>query len=142
FAVGDSIGVAIAGHAVPFTITGVTGYGSADSIGGESLAIFSLGTAQRLFGQAGQFSQIIVKAAPGVTATQLRDRVAAVLPPADRAVTSATAAATAAEQTSSNLGILRIFFLGFAVIALIVGAFVIWNTFSILVGQRTRELAL
>jgi putative ABC transport system permease protein len=136
------VGIAIDGHAVPFTITGITGYGSADSVGGGSMAIFSLGTAQRLFGQAGEFSQIIVKAAPGVSAAQLRDWIAAVLPPADRAVTSATASATAAEQTNSQLGALQFFFLGFAGIALFVGAFVIWNTFSILVGQRTRELAL
>jgi putative ABC transport system permease protein len=142
FAVGDSIGIAIDGHAIPFTITGITGYGSADSLGGESMAIFSLGTAQRLFGQAGEFSQIVVKAAPGVSATQLRDRIAAILPPAARAVTSARASATAAQQVNRQLGTLQGFFLGFAGIALIVGAFVIWNTFSILVGQRTRELAL
>lgn len=142
FAIGDSIGIAIDGHAVPFTITGITGFGSGDSIGGGSMAIFSLGTAQRLFGQVGEFSQVVVKAAPGVSPAQLRDRIAAVLPPADRVVTSATAATNSAAQVNSQLGALRDFFLGFALIALVVGAFVIWNTFSILVGQRTRELAL
>jgi putative ABC transport system permease protein len=58
------------------------------------------------------------------------------------AVTAASASASAAQQINSQLGILRDFFLGFAGIALFVGAFVIWNTFSIMVGQRTRELAL
>jgi putative ABC transport system permease protein len=142
FAVGDTIGIAIAGHAEPFTITGITGYGSADSIGGGSMAIFSLGTAQQLFGKAGVYDRIVVKAAPGVSATQLRDRVAAALPPGDEAVTSASASASAAQQVNSQLAILRDFFLGFAGIALFVGAFVIWNTFTIMVGQRTRELAL
>jgi putative ABC transport system permease protein len=142
FAVGDTIGVAIAGHAEPFTITGITGYGSADSIAGGSMAIFSLGTAQQLFGKTGVYDRIAVKAVPGVSATQLRDRIAAVLPPGDQAVTAASAAASAAQQINSQLGILRDFFLGFAGIALFVGAFVIWNTFSIMVGQRTRELAL
>ena len=142
FTVGETIGIAIAGHAVPFTITGLTGYGSADSIGGGSMAIFSLGTAQQLFGKAGEFDRIVVKAAPGVSATHLRDRIAPVLPAGDEAVTSASASASAAQQINSQLGILTDFFLGFAGIALFVGAFVIWNTFSIMVGQRTRELAL
>jgi putative ABC transport system permease protein len=142
YAVGDTIGIAIAGRAVPFTLTGITGYGSADSIGGGSMAIFSLGTAQQLFGQAGEYDRIVVKAAAGISATQLRDRVAAVLPAGDGAVTVASASASAARQINSQLGILRDFFLGFAGIALFVGAFVIWNTFSIMVGQRTRELAL
>ncbi len=142
FAVGDAIGIEIAGHAVSFTITGITGYGSGDSIGGGSMAIFSLGTAQRLFGKAGEFDQIAVKAAPGVSADELKNRIAAVLPAGDEAVTAASAAASAAKQVNGQLGILRDFFLGFAGIAVLVGAFVIWNTFSIMVGQRTRELAL
>src|SRR6516225_584646 len=142
FTVGETIGIAIAGHAVPFTITGITGYGSADSIGGGLMAIFSLGTAQQLFGKTGEFDRIVVKAAPGVSATQLRDRIAPVLPAGDEAVTAASASASAAQQINRQLGILRDFFLGFAGIALFVGAFVIWNTFSIMIGQRTRELAL
>ena len=64
FTVGDRIEVAIGGQARPFTVTGITGYGSADSIGGGSMAIFSLPTAQQLFGLAGQYSQIDVKAGP------------------------------------------------------------------------------
>src|SRR6516225_1218248 len=142
FTVGQAIGIAIAGHAVPFTITGITGYGSADSIGGGSMAIFSLGSAQQLFGKAGQYDQIVVKAAAGLPAAQLRDRIASVLPPGDVAVTAASASASAARQINGQLSVLTGFFLGFAGIALLVGGFVIWNTFSIMVGQRTRELAL
>ena len=142
FMVGQTISIAIAGHASPFTITGITGYGAADSIGGGSMAIFSLPTAQHLFGLAGQYDQIVVKAAPGLPAAQLRDRVASALPASDQAVTAASASENAARQINSQLGVLTDFFLGFAGIALFVGAFVIWNTFSIMVGQRTRELAL
>ena len=142
FAVGDRIDVAISGQARPFTITGITGYGSADSIGGGSMAIFSLSTAQRLFGLEGRFSQILVKAAGDVSAQQLRDRVAGVLPPGVQAVTAASAAASQAQQLNSQLSFLTYFFAGFAGVSLFVGAFVIWNTFSIMVGQRIRELAL
>src|SRR5262249_34608076 len=123
-------------------VGGIAGYGAGDSIGGGSMAISSLGAAQQLFGMTGEYDRIVVKAAPGVSAAQLRDRVASVLPPGDEAVTAASASASAAQQINGQLGILIDFFLGFAGIALFVGAFVIWNTFSILVGQRTRELAL
>ena len=142
YRVGDRIRIAIGGQARTFTVTGITGYGSADSIGGGSLVIFDTATAQRLFGLAGQYDSIEIKAAPGVTATQLRGRVARVLPAGVEAVTAASAAASQAQQLNSQLGFLRYFFAGFAGVALFVGAFVIWNTFSILVGQRVRELAL
>jgi putative ABC transport system permease protein len=142
FAPGTRIEIAIGGQAMPFTVSGVTGYGSADSLGGGSMAIFSLPTAQRLFGLAGAYSQIDVKAAPGVSAAQLRARVAKVLPAGVEAVTAASAAATQAEQLNSQLGFLTYFFAGFAGVSLLVGGFVIWNTFSIMVGQRVRELAL
>src|SRR5215472_6866869 len=142
YAVGDRIQIAIGGRARTFTLTGTTGYGSADSIGGGSMAIFDTTTAQRLFGLTGQYISIEVKAAAGVTAPQLRDRVARVLPVGVQAVTAASAAASQAQQLNGQLGFLRYFFAGFAAVSLLVGAFVIWNTFSIMVGQRVRELAL
>lgn len=142
YTVGDKIEIAIGGHALPFTISGITGYASADTVGGGSMAIFDLATSQQLFGKAGVYDRIDVKAAPAVSAQQLRDRIAPVLPGGVVAITAATAAANDAQQINSQLGILTDFFLAFAGIALFVGAFVIWNTFSIMVGQRTRELAL
>ena len=142
FAVGDSIKILVAGQAKVFTISGITGYGSADSFAGGSLALFSLPTAQQLIGTAGSYDSIDVKAAAGVSAQQLRDRVATILPPGVTAQTAATAAAEQASQVNSQLSILTTFFVVFAGVALFVGAFVIWNTFSIMIGQRTRELAL
>jgi putative ABC transport system permease protein len=142
FATGDRIEIAIGGRAERFTITGITGYGSAGSIAGGSLAVFDLQTAQQLFGRAGYFDTIEVKAMPGVPAQRLRDQVARILPPGIEAVTAADASAGEAQQLNSQLGILTTFFLAFAGVALFVGAFVIWNTFSIMVGQRARELAL
>jgi putative ABC transport system permease protein len=142
FAIGDRIEVAIGGQARPFTVAGITGYGSADSIAGGSMAVFDLRTAQQLFGLAGRYSQIDIKAAGGVSARQLRDRVARVLPGGVEALTAASAAASEAQQINGQLGFLTYFFVGFAGVSLFVGAFVIWNTFSIMVGQRVRELAL
>jgi putative ABC transport system permease protein len=139
---GERIDIAIGGQAMPFTVSGVTGYGSADSLGGGSMAIFSIPAAQRLFGLAGRYSQIDVKAAAGVSAVQLRARVAGILPVGVEAVTAASAAAAQAQQLNSQLSFLTYFFVGFAGVSLFVGGFVIWNTFSIMVGQRVRELAL
>jgi putative ABC transport system permease protein len=142
FTVGDSVTILLAGQARVFTISGITGYGSADSFAGGSLALFSLPTAQRLFGSAGRYDSIEVKAAAGVSAQQLRDQVARILPPGVTALTAANAAAKQANQLNGQLSIFTRFFLVFAGVALFVGAFVIWNTFSIMIGQRTRELAL
>lgn len=142
FSVGDRIEAAIGGQARWFTISGITGYGSAGSLPGGSLAVFALPTAQHLLGRAGQYDTIEVKAAGGVSAQQLRGRLAPILPAGVSAVTVAAAAAREAHQLNSQLGVLTTFFLAFAGVALFVGAFVIWNTFSILTGQRTRELAL
>jgi putative ABC transport system permease protein len=106
------------------------------------MAIFSLPTAQLLFGKAGHYDAIDVKAVPGVTAQQLRGQVARILPAGVEAVTAASASASEAHQLNSQLGVLTMFFVAFAGVALFVGAFVIWNTFSIMIGQRSRQLAL
>ena len=66
----------------------------------------------------------------------------AILPPGVEAVTAASASASEARQLNSQLGVLTTFFVAFAGVALFVGAFVIWNTFSIMIGQRARQLAL
>ena len=84
-----------------------------DAFGGRYHgAMRFLGTAQQLFGKTGVYDRIIVKAGPGVSATQLRDRVATMLPPGLEAVTAASASASAAQQINSQLSILRDFFLG------------------------------
>jgi putative ABC transport system permease protein len=142
FAVGEPIEVAVGGQARRFVISGITGYGSADSFAGGSIALFGLRTAQQLFGKPGSYDSIDVHAIPGVSAQQLRDQVATVLPRGVVALTASSAAATEASQLNSQLSILTSFFLAFAGVALFVGGFVIWNTFSIMIGQRTRELAL
>jgi putative ABC transport system permease protein len=140
--VGDRVRVVVHGAARPFTISAIIGFGQADGPGPVSLVAFDTATAQRLFGRSGAFDELDLKAAAGVTAAALRDRVAAVLPGGLEAVTAASAAATQAEDLRNSIGFLTNALLVFALISLFVGAFIIWNTFSILVAQRTRELAL
>src|SRR5215469_17020471 len=142
FEVGDRIEITVGGQAMPFTVSGISGYGTATSIAGGSMVIFDTRTAQRLFGLAGRYSQIDVAATQAVSPQRLRARVAAVLPSGVEALTAVSAEASQARQLNHQLRFLTYFFGGFAGVALFVGAFVIWNTFSIMIGQRIRELAL
>jgi putative ABC transport system permease protein len=141
FRVGDRMRIVLLGPPQEFTVVGVAGFGAADSMGATTTALFDPAAAPRLLGKPGAYDEIAVRAAAGTTAVQLRDRLRAALPGAD----VQTGRAVAAEQTDlvkGNLAFLNIFLLVFAAIAVFVGSFIIWNTFSILVAQRSRELAL
>jgi putative ABC transport system permease protein len=125
-----------------YTIVGIAKFAGSQSFGGAGTAIVTLPEAQRVVDRVGQYDQIDVAAAPGVSAEALEARIRAVLP---ATVDVRTGSSEAAKQTSdleSNLGFLRTFLLIFAYVALVVGAFIIFNTFSITVAQRTRELGL
>ena len=125
-----------------FTISGIGKYQNSDSLLGATLAIFDLPTAQKLFGMQGEYSYIYVASDPGVTPVQLASRVQSALPKEFEAVTSASAAQTQTADVNKGLGFLRTALLVFAFVSLFVGAFIIFNTFNIVVTQRTRELAL
>ncbi|MDQ2827228.1 MAG: FtsX-like permease family protein, partial [Actinomycetota bacterium] len=142
FAVGDKVKILFQGPTEEFTIVGTTGFGKADNLAGATLAAFDLGTAQRVFGKAGRFDSIDVKAAPGVSALDLRTRVAGAVPQGVEVVTSQQVADESAKAVQTALSFFGTALLVFAGISLFVGGFIILNTFSILVAQRTRELAL
>jgi putative ABC transport system permease protein len=142
FAVGDRVTVLFKGPTQEFTLVGITGFGEADNLAGATLAIFEEATAQRVFGKAGRYDSIEIKAAEGVGARELRDRLVGTLPADVEVVTSKEVADESAEAVGQALGFFSTALLVFAGIALFVGGFIILNTFSILVAQRTRELAL
>lgn len=124
-------------------LVGLAGYADNTSLAGATLTIFDDRTAQKLFLHGKRaFTNIWVTAEPGVSQTQLRDDVRQVLPPDVRAVTGDDAADESASQVLKGISFLRTFLLIFATVALVVGAYLIVNTFSILVAQRSRELAL
>ena len=125
-----------------FTISGITGFGSVDNLGGATLALFDLPTAQDFLDKVGKFDVIDVVAEDGIDPSALRVRVAAALPKGVEAVTSATVSDEQSKALQQGLGFFRTALLAFAFIALFVGAFSIFNTFSIIVAQRTKELAL
>ena len=141
-AIGDRVQILFEGPPQGFTISGVAGFGDADNLGGATLAAFETETAQRVLGREGVFDDISVEAEEGMTPNALAARIDAALPENMEAVTATTVADEQAEALQEGLGFFRIFLLVFAFIALFVGAFIIFNTFSIIVAQRTRELAL
>jgi putative ABC transport system permease protein len=140
--VGGQMIVAGLAPAKRYTIVGITRFGGGESFGGAGAAILTLPEAQRAVALPGHFDQIDVAAQPGVPAQELRDRIRAVLPATVDVRTGAQQAAKDTSDLESNLGFIRTFLLVFAYVALVVGAFIIFNTFSITVAQRTREFGL
>ncbi len=139
---GERMIVAGSAPAHSYTIVGIAKFAGGQSFGGASAAIVTPEEAQRVIGERGRYDQIDVAAAPGVTPGELRARIRSVLP---RTVAVRTGSEQAAKDTSDleeNLSFLRTFLLVFAYVALFVGAFIIFNTFSITVAQRTREFGL
>lgn len=140
--VGDRVEILFEGPPGEFDVVGLAGYGEEDSLLGATWALFDLPTAQRVLGREGKLDSISVVAEEGVSGVELERRIAQALPEGAEAVTAATVASEAQDQISTGLGFLRTAFLVFAFVALFVGAFIIFNTFAIIVAQRTRELAL
>jgi len=139
--VGEEIGVQAEGPVVKFKISGLVKFGSVDTIGGATLAGFNLPTAQALFRKVGKLDQIRVAGKPGVSQTRLVSEIRAILPPGTQVRTGTEQATEDAKETNEFISFLRYFLLAFGVIALFVGAFVIFNSLSITIAQRTRELA-
>jgi putative ABC transport system permease protein len=124
-----------------FKISAIFKFGSSASLGGATLAIFDLQTAQRMLHKEGELDQIDAAAKVGTSAQQLVDQIAKVLPPNTQVRTGAQQASASSKETSDQLAFLQYFLLAFGFIALFVGAFVIANTLSITIAQRTREFA-
>jgi putative ABC transport system permease protein len=139
--VGDTIGVQVEGPVEQFPISGIVKFGSASSLGGATLAGFDLATAQRIFHKEGKLDQIRASAKPGVSPQRLVAEIQKILPADAEVRTGAAQAQKDASDTDAFVSFLRYFLLAFGLIALFVGAFVIVNSLSITIAQRTRELA-
>jgi putative ABC transport system permease protein len=142
FSVGDRVRILLQGPTRTFTITGIAEFGTANNLAGATLAAFDVPTAQALVGEVGQFDAIDVAARPGADKAVVQRAIAAALPRGVQVVSGQTVINEQTSVVSSALGFFNTALLVFAFIALFVGAFTIVNTFSIIVGQRTKELAL
>jgi putative ABC transport system permease protein len=141
FALGDKIGVSSRGPTQGFRITGLTELGGVASIGGATLTVFDLRTAQRLFHKIGRFDEIYVAKTANASTQKVVDEIRAVLPPTAQVRSGTAEAKHQAKDTDRFASILQKFLLAFGFVALFVGSFVIANTLSITIAQRTRELA-
>lgn len=141
FEVGEQIGVQAEGSMEQFRISGLVRFGSVATIGGATLAGFDLTTAQHVFRKEGRLDEIAVAAKAGVPDSELLAEIQGILPPDAQVKTSAQQAVDDAAETNEFIDFLRYFLLAFGLVALFVGAFVIVNSLSITVAQRTRELA-
>jgi len=140
YKIGDTVKIATLLPVEEFEVVGLAQYGDVESLGTATFTVFTIPEAQRLLGREGQLDAISVAAKDGVTPQQLQTELR-------EALGSGFTVRTGDQQASKDLesveftNFIRYFLLSFAGIALFVGAFVIFNTFSITVAQRTREFA-
>jgi len=144
YKVGDTVPLVTSGAqpSIKATMVGVGKFGGG-GLAGATLTTFDTRTAQQLF-QGGKdvYSDIWVTAGNGVSQEELRDRIRSTLPAGVEALTGDKVADEAATEINQALSFISTFLLVFAGVSLVVGSFLIINTFSILVAQRSRELAL
>jgi putative ABC transport system permease protein len=138
---GDKIAIVATAPRKNYTLVGVTQIAGVDSFGGAAVADMQLAEAQRMLGKRG-FDQVQAAAKPGVTPAQLRDQLKTALPKTVNVRTGQEEAHKQSSDIKNNLSFLTTLLLVFAGISLFVGAFIIFNTFSITVTQRMREFAL
>jgi putative ABC transport system permease protein len=139
--IGDALKIVGTGRATPFRLVGLTQLGQA-SFGGASIAQVTLPVAQRLTDKRGSFDQISVAADGGVSEQALKRRIERVLPTSARVETATENADRSSEEIRENLGFLQTLLLVFGYVAVLVGAFIIFNTFSITVTQRVSEFGV
>ena len=142
FKVGDHVRVLLSGPPQTFTLSGIVRFGTANNLAGATIAAFKLPVAQRLFGEVGHYDAIDILTSPGADKSTVQHAIAATLPKGVEVVTGQTVANEQSNNVNQSLSFFSTALLVFAFISLFVGGFTIFNTFSITVGQRTRELAL
>ncbi len=145
FKVGDKVDVLIQGGAKQetFTLSGVVAFGDRDNLNGASITVFDTPQLQELLDMDGRFSAVDAVAAPGVSQDELRDRIAAALGTDYDVSTAPELTQEQSDQANQSfIKYLRYVILAFAFVAVFVGAFTIFNTFTIIVGQRMREFGL
>jgi putative ABC transport system permease protein len=141
FEIGDTLRIAAEAGVGKYRIVGLQRLGDTSS-GGAGTAQLTLPEAQRLTDKQGELDGISVQAAPGVSPQDLAKRISRVLPPRVIVETGQQAAARQSQDIKDDLSFFRVILLVFGGVALLVGSFLIFNTFSITVAQRIRELGM
>jgi putative ABC transport system permease protein len=141
-ALGSAIRILFHGPTKQFVVVGTATFGGEKSLGGMTTAFFDTTTAQQLLGTPGTFQEIHVSAADRVSQSQLTAQLRSVVPDGVEALTGKAVTKETSEDIKEGLKLINGMFLVFAGVALFVGSFIIWNTFTMIVSQRSREIAL
>ncbi|MFF4157431.1 ABC transporter permease [Streptomyces sp. NPDC001678] len=139
---GGTVRLAVDGPVMTKKLVGVVTTDNPRVSAGAGLALFDTATAQKLFGKPGEFTELVVSATPGTDQTALTAKVRAMLPKSFEARSGQELAASQAKMIDQQTSSIRKTLLIFAGISLFVGVFIIANTFTMLIAQRTREIAL
>jgi putative ABC transport system permease protein len=142
FQVGDQVIVISQTGSRQFTLVGIVGFGDADSPVGSRVALFDPLTAQQFVGKLGQLDTIMARGDGTVSQAELAARIAKAMPSGTETLTGKAMAADQSGEIHKALGFFNTLLLVFAAVALFVGSFIIYNTFSIIVAQRHKENAL
>lgn len=138
FAVGQDVEVTTAGAIETFEVSGLIEFPTP----GAFFIVFDLPTAQRVLDAEGRLDSIVVAAEPGVSTSDLLASVSSVLPADVEIVAAETVVSETQDEFGSFISIFGNILLGFALVTLFVSIFIIYNTFAILVSQRTRQIGL
>ncbi len=143
FKVGDEVNVLTQTAPAKYKVVGIAKFGTADNPGGASVTLFTQAQAQAIAGAPDQFDGIAVGGEDGVSQAELASRIRAAIDlPKIQVITGDQLTKENQDQIQKNLSFFNTFLLIFALVALFVGCFIIFNTFSIIVAQRTKEMAL
>ena len=142
YAVGDRVRISTRGGASSFEVVGIARFGTVKSLGTATAAVFDLRTAQKLFDKQGRYDSILAAGKPGVPAADVRRAVAAEVAPGAQVMTAAKHDRFTLDGLKQFISIIKTALLIFGGVAVLVGAFTIFNTLSITVAQRTREFAM
>ena len=140
--VGDEVSIVAENGPQPFTLTGLATFGELDGLPGASLLATDTATAQRLFGESGAFDTLVVAGDGSVQLDRLvTDIRGAIDDPSLEVISGVNDTAEKQADLHEDLRFFKAFLLAFAAVALFVGVFIIYNTFTIVLAQRSRELA-
>jgi putative ABC transport system permease protein len=142
YGIGDRVQVSARGPVRSFRVSGIATFGDVKSIGTATFAVFDLPTAQRLLHKGDAYDSILVAARGGVSKAEVRRAVAAMLPASARVQSAEAQDRYTLDGLKRFIGWIKAFLLAFGGVAVLVGAFTIFNTLSITVAQRSRELVL
>jgi putative ABC transport system permease protein len=142
YRIGERVRIAGPAGVKSYRIVGIGEFGGGTALGGASIAQFTLEEAQRLTAKEGKFDEILIAAQPSISPEQLKERLQQVLPSSVTVRTGEETAQSESQDIKDGFSFLTVALLAFAGIALFVGSFLIFNTFSITVSQRTQEFGM